>query len=138
MNMSMEQNCRIIHSNTQVHLYILQTRNIFQTFIQLHMNVTTDRASPLAPFPSVLTSPGDLPQVRMFPSESPVSTSPVRLNTKHWMNFGFLYFCRRETNKRCLNVPEKKRRTSVGSACGQRVRVLEWFLYPEDALFLGE
>ena len=52
----------------------------------------TERSLPLAPFPSVLMSPGDLPHVRMFPSESPVSTSPVRLNTKHWMNLGFLYF----------------------------------------------
>lgn len=47
---------------------------------------------PLAPLPSVLISAADFPQVRMFPSESPVRTSPVRLNTKHWMNLGFLYF----------------------------------------------
>ena len=47
----------------------------------------------MAPFPSVFVSAADFPQVRMFPSESPVRTSPVRLKMKHWMNFGFLYFC---------------------------------------------
>lgn len=47
---------------------------------------------PLAPFPNVLMSAADFPHVRMFPSESPVRTSPVRLNAKHWMNLGFLYF----------------------------------------------
>lgn len=45
----------------------------------------------LPPFPTPLPSPARV-QVRMFPSESPVSTSPAASKTKHWMNFGFLYF----------------------------------------------
>lgn len=53
---------------------------------------------PLAPLPRVLISAADFPHVRMFPSESPVRTSPVRLNTKHWMNLGFLYFWRVKEN----------------------------------------
>lgn len=54
--------------------------------------------TPFAPFPNVLMSAADFPHVRMLPSESPVNTSPVRLKTKHRMNFGFLYFCKYNVN----------------------------------------
>lgn len=48
---------------------------------------------PLAPpLPGVLESERLRPQVRMFPSESPVRMSPSGRSTKQGINLGFLYF----------------------------------------------
>lgn len=73
---------------------LCQQKLTFLLLFYLIYNDQYEQLWPLAPFPSVLMSAADFPHVRMFPSESPVRTSPVRLNTKHWINFGFLYFWR--------------------------------------------
>ena len=51
------------------------------------------RRSPRGPFP-VGVSAELLVQTSRIPPESPVRMSPVLRKARHWMNFGFSYFCR--------------------------------------------
>lgn len=56
------------------------------------------RSSPLGPFAGGPSAELRV-QIRRIPPESPVTMSPFLRKARHWMNFGFSYFCKNDKNR---------------------------------------
>lgn len=84
-----------------------------------------------------------LVQISRMPPESPVRMSPLLRKVKHWMNFGFSYFC--NSSRTDGQVSQTDNQTQpVNYSVGQSDRQtagLSWSKlqsYPEDPLFAGQ